>query len=99
MSVELILAPEAEHDLADAYSWYEAQRIGLGEDFLSCVDACIEAICRSPAMNAIIFENYRRALVRRFPYAVFYEHRDGKITVYGIFHTSREPSKWRRRLS
>ena len=42
------------------------------------------------------YENYRRGLVRRFPYAVFYEYTT--VTVYGIFHTSRNPDKWRQRL-
>jgi hypothetical protein len=41
MAAELILAPEAELDLAEAYDWYELRRIGLGEEFLGCVDACI----------------------------------------------------------
>lgn len=50
MAAELILAPEAEQDIAEAYGWYEDQRSGLGEEFLSCVDACIEAICRAPEM-------------------------------------------------
>ena len=48
MAVKLVIAPEAEQDLADAYAWYERQRSGLGEEFLGCVDACIEALTRSP---------------------------------------------------
>ena len=72
--------------------------MGLGEEFLSCVDACIQAICRLPEMHAMVHKEYRRALVRRFPYAVFYEHVAGTITVYCIFHTSRSPEKLRQRL-
>ena len=53
MAAELIIAPEAEQDLAQAYAWYEGRRTGLGEDFLSCVDACIEAIRRTPEMHAL----------------------------------------------
>jgi hypothetical protein len=41
MAVELVLAPEAEQDIYEAYGWYEKRRFGLGEEFLSCVDACI----------------------------------------------------------
>jgi hypothetical protein len=37
MAAELIVVPEAERDVDAAYSWYETQRIGLGEEFLSCV--------------------------------------------------------------
>jgi hypothetical protein len=38
MAAELVLAPEAEQDIADAYAWYESRRVGLGEEFLSSVD-------------------------------------------------------------
>jgi plasmid stabilization system protein ParE len=99
MAARLILAPEAHQDLADAYAWYEAQRVGLGEDFLACVDACIQAICREPEMHAIVAEGCRRGLVRRFPYAVFYEHTENTVTVYCVFHAARDPTKWRERLS
>jgi plasmid stabilization system protein ParE len=99
MAANLIMAPEAEQEIADAYGWYEGRRVGLGEEFLSCVDACIQAICRTPEVHAPVFESYRRGLVRRFPYAVFYEHEAGTVTVYCVFHTSQDPDKWRQRLS
>jgi hypothetical protein len=37
-------------------------------------------------------------LVRRFPYAIFYEYAGGKVFIYSIFHTSRDPKKWRSRF-
>jgi hypothetical protein len=37
MPVELVLAPEAELDIAEAYVLYEGRRAGLGEEFLSSV--------------------------------------------------------------
>ena len=80
------------------YAWYEKQRPGLGEDFLSCVDACIQGICRMPEVHRKVHENYRRRLVRRFPYAVFYEYADETVTVYCVMHTSGDPEKWRQRL-
>lgn len=98
MAVELVVVPEVEQDTAEAYAWYEGRRLGLGEEFLSCVDACLEAIRRTPEMHAVVHENYRRGLVRRFPYVFFYEFVKGKVIVYGVFHTSRDPDKWRQRL-
>ena len=80
------------------YAWYEGRRPGLGEDFLTCVDACVQAICRHPEMYEVVYADYRRALVRRFPYSVFYEYSQNAVTVYGVFHNSRDPEKWRRRL-
>jgi plasmid stabilization system protein ParE len=99
MAADLIIAPEAEQDINEAYAWYEARRVGLGEGFLSAVDACIQAICRTPEMHSFVHGSYRRGLVRRFPYAVFYEYVGSTVTVYCVFHTSRDPDKWRERLS
>ena len=99
MGVELIIAPEAQQDIDEAYSWYEERRPGLGEDFLGCVDASIHTICRMPDLYAKVHKDYRRALVRRFPYAIFYEYTGGKVFVYSIFHTSRNPDKWKKRLA
>jgi plasmid stabilization system protein ParE len=98
MAADLVFAPEALQDMDAAYQWYESQRVGLGEEFLGCVDACVQAICRQPEMHESVHEGYRRALMRRFPYAIFYECTPGTVTVYCVFHTSRNPEKWRRRL-
>lgn len=99
MTVEVAFAPEVGQDVTEAYFWYERQRLGLGEEFLSCVDACIQAISRNPEMHAIVHEDYRRALVRRFPYSVFYEYAGDAVTVYCVFHNARNPAKWRERLA
>lgn len=98
MTAKLIIAPEVVQDITEASAWYESQRAGLGEEFLGCVDACIAAILRMPQMQAVIHKQYRRALVRRFPYAIFYEHEAAVVTIYAVFHASRNPEKWRQRL-
>lgn len=98
MPAELVVAPEAALEVAEAFSWYEDRKPGLGEEFLSCVDACVQGICRAPELHAKVHEHYRRVLVRRFPYTVFYEHAAGTVTVYSVFHTARNPEIWRRRL-
>ena len=98
MAAKLITAAEAEADVLEAYGWYESQRVGLGERFLDSVDACIHSICRMPEMHEVVCKSYRRALVRRFPFAVFYGYEADTVTVYSVFHTSRDPDKWRERL-
>ena len=95
---KVVFVPEAVRDLAEAYAWYQERRPGLGEDFLRRVDACIESIRRSPELYAIAHGTYRRALVRRFPFAVFYEHEGDTLTIYSVFHCAQDPQKWRGRL-
>ncbi|MBN2580109.1 MAG: type II toxin-antitoxin system RelE/ParE family toxin [Pirellulales bacterium] len=71
MAAKLLITPEAAQDIDEAYGWYESQRVGLGEEFLACVDARLQSICRMPDLQEIVYRNYRRGLIRRFPYAVF----------------------------
>jgi plasmid stabilization system protein ParE len=51
-----------------------------------------------PELHAKVHQDYRRVLVRRFPYAIFYEYAAETVTVYSVFHTSQDPDKWRKRL-
>lgn len=95
----LILAPEAVEDARNAYAYYEAQRRGLGEAFLRSLDARIELIHRSPEIFAIEFLDYRRVMIRRFPYAVLYHCDSETVTIYGVFHTSADPEKWKSRVT
>ena len=98
MAANHTISPEAESDLREAYAWYEQRRFGLGEEFLSSIDACVARICRNPEMFEIVRQPYRRALVRRFPYAVLFEYSEGLVKIYCIVHTARDEGKWRRRL-
>lgn len=66
MSRRLIIRPEAEADLREAYAWYEEQRPGLGDEFLRAVDDCLAAIRRYPMMHPLVHREARRALARRF---------------------------------
>lgn len=65
---------------------------------MSCVDACLEKIRRTPEIHQLVHENYRKAVVRRFPYVIFYEYAEQKVTVAAVFHTSQDPEKWRTRV-
>jgi plasmid stabilization system protein ParE len=95
-----ILAPEAKADVADAYLWFEQRALGLGLEFLRCVEAVLLSIQRNPRIYPAVHESYHRALVRRFPFAIFFEidpERD-RCVIYAVFHCSQDPKKWHERL-
>jgi plasmid stabilization system protein ParE len=95
-----ILLPEAKADVADAYLWYEEQSLGLGMEFLRCVETALHTIQRNPLSCPMVHESYRRSLVRRFPFAVFFEFLpdQNRCAVHSVFHCSQDPQKWRSRL-
>ena len=92
------LLPAARQDIADAFAWYEAQSPGLGLELLRHVEATVASIQRHPEMYPTVLADYRRALVRRFPYVIFYEVEPERIVVYAVFHCSQDPQKWKARL-
>jgi plasmid stabilization system protein ParE len=74
MTEPFIVSPLAERDIAEAFGWYESRSAGLGEFFLRQLNDCFDSIRQRPLMFEIIVDDFRRALVRKFPYAVFFEH-------------------------
>ena len=98
MEYELIIRPEAKADLLDTFQWYQDQASGLGHDFKTCVDEVISKIHRNPQIYRKVFLDIRRAVIRRFPFGVFYTIEDQKIIVIGILHARRDPQSWKKRI-
>ena len=98
MNYKLIIRPEAELDLEDAFLWYESQDIGLGSEFVRAIDNCISMIGRNPLSYSLIYQEARRALVRRFPYSILYLVEEDTVFVIGCFHSKRNPNNWQERL-
>lgn len=89
--------PEAEQELQEAAIWYNHQRKGLGAEFFLCIDESIARILDNPQLHPIVYKNIHRVVVRRFPFAVFYEIDDLEIRIIAIFHSRRKPDKWKSR--
>lgn len=70
-------------------------------DFFNAVDAMLSRIEADPEQFPPTLEDprYHRALLHRFPYAVFFEIEEKEIWVVAVVHTSRRPDFWRERLS
>jgi len=98
MTYEILLRPEAEADIGESYRWYESQVAGLGEEFLRAVDASISLIQRNPFAYTPIHRDVRRALVRKFPFGIFYFVEANRVIVIGCFHVRRNPRQWETRM-
>ena len=97
MPPRLRLNPEAEADLVEAFAWYEGQRPGLGSEFFAEVAQVLQRIEDAPLQHAVVLEDTRRAIVRRFPYAVFFIVDPDVIAVTAVMHGKRDPKRWQMR--
>lgn len=84
---QILVRPEAEAEVGQAFDWYEEQSEGLGLEFLRAIDACLSGVLRNPfAYTVVKVPNVRRAVVRHFPYALFYLVDAEAIVVIAVLH-------------
>jgi len=98
MTYALRFLPEVEEDVIGGYIWYEAKSPGLGEEFLRMFYACVGEIPKNPLLWAKVYSEFRRRLLRRFPYAIYFMIKDDQIVVFGLFHCARDPRIIRMKL-
>ncbi len=80
-------------DVELAFAWYERQRRGLGFDFLDSVEISLNNILTSPEMHNICYSNFRRCVIKRFPFSIFYSIEDEEIVIHSVFDNRQDPKK------
>ncbi len=98
MKYKVIVRPEAEDDLKEAFSWYEDKRKGLGYDFLLQVDAGINLIDRNPEIHPIEYKGIRKHLIKRFPYKIIYLIEEEEIIILAVIYGKRRPDLIKKRI-
>ncbi|MCC7001840.1 MAG: type II toxin-antitoxin system RelE/ParE family toxin [Gemmatimonadaceae bacterium] len=92
-----MIRPQAAFEMNAAFDWYEQQRAGLGYEFLRALDAALAALAREPLLRREVRPGVRRALLRRFPYGVFFGVSETAVIVLAVLHHRRTPHRWPRR--
>ena len=93
----LVAEPRADLDVAAAFEWYEGEQAGLGREFLDELRAAYDRVADGPLQYQHLRSGIRRALVRRFPYAVYFAVEQAVVVVLAVLHASRDPAEWQRR--
>jgi toxin ParE1/3/4 len=94
----IIIRPEAENDINSAFDWYEEQRSGLGDEFALELMESMDRIIDTPQLYSDLYCGIRRALLRKFPFGIYYLLNEGNITVLSVLHLAMDPVKWKKRL-
>ena len=97
MIYSLSIRKEAEADIAEAYQYYESCHESLGSDFVLCIEESIDRIEKNPRQYKTLYKNVHRALVRRFPYGIYYVLIDDQIIILGVLHARKNPKHWQER--
>ena len=97
MTLPVRTRPQADADLLEARAWYDAQEPGRGTVFFEAVSAIVHRIADMPLAFPLVERQLRRAVLRRFPYSVYFQVRADYIVIVAVMHNSRDPRRWQSR--
>ena len=98
MSLTILFRPLARLELDEAMGWYERQKTGLGVELKEAVDQMLARIVETPGRFHPVRGEVRRALLRRFPYAIHFlaqpeaHHYPGRLPHQARSTSSRRPN-------
>ena len=98
MKYSLLFHPDLQDDILYIYHWYQKKDFGLGPVFLTLFYASVQKIQARPLAYMKINEEYRRCLMNRFPYAIYYYIENEEINITGLFHCAQDPRKIQQKL-
>lgn len=96
MTPTVVFRPQADAEAVEVRRWYEARRQGLGDEFGAEVDAAVTRIAEHPHAYPRVRGETRRAVLNRFPYAIYFRATPEEIVVLGV-HGRQDPARWQSR--
>ena len=87
---KVVIRPEAKRDLREAKRWYRGISSALARDFVQRIEDAIAQARERPLAFQVVYRTFRRVLLHRFPYALFYQAGDGRIVVVAVLHQARD---------
>jgi plasmid stabilization system protein ParE len=93
----VVFRPQAEEEARAARRWYEEQQPGLGKRFADAIDGTIQRIGSNPSAFPLVHGEIRRAVVRQFPFGVYFRVYASDAVILAVIHGRRHPRQWQSR--
>jgi hypothetical protein len=97
---DIRILPEVLRDIADAAKWWydEDGNLGLGDRFIATFYRFLRDIQQDGEIHRKIYHDFRKVIIRPFPYSVFYRLHENTWIVTLVIHSARRPSRTRKNL-
>lgn len=93
---EVSFRPEAATEALETRDWYEGRQAGLGVAFRETLDETVARIVNNPLQFQRVRGETRRAILRRFPYAVYFRLAGDDVVVLAV-HGRQHERRWQSR--
>ena len=96
MRFQLKIDTDALNDIQETFEWYETQLKGLGLRYKTQAKKQINSLKKDPYLFSIIYNEIRCRKIEKFPFLIHYliNENTKTVTVFAVFHTSRNPEIW-----
>ena len=91
MIERVVVRPLAKHDIRETRSWYRKISPKLADDFMAALDGAVNIAREHPLAFQIVHRTFRRVLLHRFPYALFYYAEVDRLVIVAVLHQARDP--------
>jgi plasmid stabilization system protein ParE len=88
--------PLADVDAAVAKAWYAGTSSATADRFVEALAEAVSVISEYPHAFQRVHGDTRRAVLRRFPYAVYYRVTPEAVIVLAV-HGRQDPAHWKAR--
>ncbi len=96
MRFQLKIDTDALNDIQETFEWYETQLKGLGLRYKTQAKKQINSLKKDPYLFSIKYNEIRCRKIEKFPFLIHYliNENTKTVTVFAVFHTSRNPEIW-----
>ena len=96
-SREIVLLPDAEAELREAFLWYHERSPLAADAYRIEVFRAIDSLRTDASMWPADEHGIRYCMLRHFPYSLHFEIDGQTVTVLAVAHQRRRPGYWRDR--
>ena len=86
----------AQQDLLDGFQFYESQEAGIGDYFLQCLMADIDALALYGGIHPKSYSDFHRTASKRFPFSIYYQFDGDTAIVAAVLDARRNPKSIKR---
>jgi plasmid stabilization system protein ParE len=97
MSFTLVFKNGVRQEIDAIYEWHENEREGLGLEFLDELERVLDRLSEQPLVHRKIRNEVRRALLKKFPYSIYYRVPPTRVEVIAVLYSRRDPAIWQAR--
>lgn len=101
MSWKVVITGSAKEDIRTIKKWYRQESTQAAENFSKEIAEALESLQSDRIEHRLIYGNYRRLSLNKYPYVIFYQRRQNEniVEVNAVFHTHRDLATLRKHLS